>query len=137
MSRSPRRPRAREPTTASRRGAAPPGLRSERRRSERRGKAVPQGRPEASPESTASRRGAAPPGLRSERRRSERRGKAVPQGRPGGEPGKHSEPEGRGAAWAEERGTKERATMEGGASGAPRRRARKIQRAGGASEGGK
>jgi hypothetical protein len=30
------------------RGAAPPGLRSERRRSERRGKAVPQGRPEAS-----------------------------------------------------------------------------------------
>src|SRR5262249_1499505 len=34
-----------------------------------------------------------------------------------------SEPEGRGAAWTEERATKERATREGGASGAPRRRA--------------
>ena len=36
-----------------------------------------------------------------------------------------SEPEGRGAAWAEERATKERATREGGASEAPRRRAGK------------
>jgi len=39
--------------------------------------------------------------------------------------GKHSEPEGRGAAWTEERATKERATREGGASRAPRRRAGK------------
>src|SRR5262245_51050420 len=36
-----------------------------------------------------------------------------------------SEPEGRGAAWTEERVTKERATREGGASKAPRRRAGK------------
>src|SRR5215470_18854346 len=55
-------------STAGRRGAAPPGLRSERRRSERRGKAVPQERPVGEPESTAGRRGAAPPGLRSEER---------------------------------------------------------------------
>jgi 2-haloacid dehalogenase len=34
-----------------------------------------------------------------------------------------SEPEGRGAAWTEERATKERATREGGASRAPRSRA--------------
>jgi len=39
--------------------------------------------------------------------------------------GKHSEPEGRGAAWTEERATKERATREGGASGAPRGRGMK------------
>src|SRR5262245_45441354 len=37
--------------------------------------------------------------------------------------GKSCEPEGRGAAWTEERATKERATRECGASGAPRRRA--------------
>jgi len=30
-----------------------------------------------------------------------------------------SEPEGRGAAWTEERATEERATRDGGASGAP------------------
>src|SRR5215472_19264871 len=80
------RPAGEPYNTASRRGAAPPGLRSERRRSERRGKAVPQQRPAGEPYNTASRRGAAPPGLRSERRRSERRGKAVPQQRPAGEP---------------------------------------------------
>src|SRR5215472_8663280 len=44
----------------------------------------------------------------------------------------HSEPEGRGAAWTEERATEERATREGGASRAPRRRAQEIQRAVGA-----
>jgi signal transduction histidine kinase len=36
---------------------------------------------------------------------------------------RHGEPEGRGAAWTEERGAKRRATREGGASKAPRRRA--------------
>src|SRR5262249_31354395 len=36
----------------------------------------------------------------------------------------HSEPAGRGAAWTEEGATQERATREGGASSAPRRRAR-------------
>src|SRR5262249_38932460 len=39
--------------------------------------------------------------------------------------GMMSEPEGRGAAWTEKRATQERATREGGASRAPRRRARK------------
>jgi MFS family permease len=39
--------------------------------------------------------------------------------------GLRSQPEGRGAAWTEERATKERATREGGASKAPRRRARR------------
>src|SRR5215469_11921903 len=37
-----------------------------------------------------------------------------------------NEPEGRGAAWTEERATKERATREGGASRAPRRRAGRM-----------
>src|SRR5215470_15436407 len=68
------------------RGRAPPGLRSERRR-----KAVPQGRPGAELATQLSEpEEQAPPGLKSERRRSERRGserrgKAVPQGRPAGE----------------------------------------------------
>src|SRR5262249_61457767 len=39
--------------------------------------------------------------------------------------GMMSEPEGRGAAWTEKRATQERATRGGGASRAPRRRARK------------
>src|SRR5262249_18362938 len=46
--------------------------------------------------------------------------------------GAASEPEGRGAAWTEERATKERATREDGASRAPRQASQEVQRAGGA-----
>src|SRR5215469_6261004 len=63
--------------TASRRGAAPPGLRSERRRSERRGKAVPQGRPGGEP------------GRYSEPEGPVKGGRGGEWG-PGGEPGKYS-----------------------------------------------
>src|SRR5215469_5421989 len=58
--------------------------------------------------------------------RATKEGGASPAPPQASEPGSTvSEPEGRGAAWTEERVTKERATREGGASTAPRRRARK------------
>src|SRR5215469_3965666 len=114
----------------SRRGTAPPGRRSERRRSERRGKAVPQGRPGGLRGKRGERAGGArrrlDEGASDEGASDE--GRRCLKGAPAACAGSVvSAPAGRGAAWTKERATRERATKEGGASRAPRRLAREAR----------